>query len=391
MRRRELVLSALATYLVQAYVAVFFLYPVALQQEGFSLALIGGLLGTYFGATTLGRPLGGVLVERLGVRWALIFAGGGLVLATTPMIWVRALGPLLLLRGGMGLFYGVAMVAVTAYQTAAIPAAVRGRVFAWIGVAYVLPQITVMPLGDFFLTRGQTGAYLALAPALALGCLVASLFSSDLPATPGLRDSEWGSWRDLFRVKPFYFVLGSVAVFALVNSSTLQYLGAAAAEKGLSSSAFFVANAASALGMRLFGSHVLDRFPRGGLSGVMTALMGGVLSLLPLVEGHLLLGGLGLLYGVGMGFGFPIQLALAPDFVPQRLLPKGVAGSFFVMDLAWIVTTVGAAFLGARWGVQDTLARVGIFGLVGGLLVAGIAVRLGTKNGAAEVSERNIT
>ena len=376
MKLRELVLSALATYLVQAYVAVFFLYPVALRQEGISLAMVGGLLGAYFGATTLGRPLGGLLVERLGVRWALILAGGGLVLATTPMLWVRAVGPLLFLRGGMGLFYGVAMVAVTAYQTAAIPAAVRGKVFAWIGVAYVLPQITVMPLGDFFLTRGWTWEYLALAPALALGCLLASMFSSDLPVASGPRHREWGSWRELFRVKPFFFVLGSVAVFGLVNSSTLQYLGAAAAEKGLSPSAFFVANATSALAMRLLGSRVLDRFPRGVLSGIMSALMGSVLSLLPLVESNLWLGCLGLLYGVGMGFGFPVQLALAPDFVPWRLLPKGVAGSFFVMDLAWIVTTVGAALLGTRWGVEETLAGVGGFGLVGGLLVTWMAMRI---------------
>ena len=376
MKRRDLGLSALATYLVQAYVAVFFLYPVALQQEGIPLTLVGGLLGAYFGATTLGRPLGGVMVERLGVRWALILSGVGLVLTTTPMIWVRSLGPLLLLRGGMGLFYGVAMVAVTAYQTAAIPAAVRGQVFAWIAVAYVLPQITVMPLGDFFLSRGGTELYLALAPVLALGCLGASLFSSDLPPATATPDQGWGSWGELLRVRPFYFVLASGAVFSLVNSSTLQYLSAAAAEKGLSSSAFFVANAASALAMRLLGSRVLDRFPRGILSGVMIALMGGVLVLFPRGDTHLFLGILGLVYGVGMGFGFPIQLALAPDFVPRHLLPKGVAGSFFVMDLAWIVTTVGAALLGTHWGMGGTLAGMGILGLGGGVLVAGAAWRL---------------
>ena len=78
----------------------------------------------------------------------------------------------------MGLFYGVVMLAVTTYQALSIPEERRGSLYAWIAVAYVLPQLSIVPLSEFLISSISVQAFLALAPAVAAATF---LISKKLP------------------------------------------------------------------------------------------------------------------------------------------------------------------------------------------------------------------
>jgi len=68
-----------------------------------------------------------------------------------------------------------------------------------------------------------------------------------------------------------------------------------------------------------------------------------------------------------MGIGFPTLLALVPDVFPFSLRPKGVAVSFFAMDLGWIVSPLLVGGLGELGGLMVALGATGILGLTGGI------------------------
>ena len=72
--RRTFFLCWLVTYLGQAYLSMFFLYPVALQRQGIPLALSVWLMSIFSVGSMLMRPAGSILNERLGVRKSLLYA-----------------------------------------------------------------------------------------------------------------------------------------------------------------------------------------------------------------------------------------------------------------------------------------------------------------------------
>jgi MFS family permease len=369
MSRREFYLSLFVTYLVQSYVAVYFLLPLALRRGGLSLSVIGWVVAIFFAATMGGRPAGGFSLERWGVRATLLWSCGGLILFSLPFLGSPGVPALLGLRLGMGFCFGVAMVALTAYQAMSIPEAVRGSAFGWIAVAYVLPQLTVLPLGDFFLASRQELLFYGLAPLAGLLALWGSLKISPEkdPEYSEKRASSWGSWRDVFRSPGIAFLLFSLGGFALVNSMALQFMGSILGLRGLVPSAFLMANAGVSLGIRFLGNRIFDVIPRKAFAVATIVLMGSVMLFVPGITSNFGLVGWGCLYGIGMGFGFPLQLALMPDVFPRELRPKGVALGSFVMDSGWILSALLGGYLGEHLGLVSSLYAVGFVGICAGL------------------------
>ncbi len=368
MSRREFYRSLFITYLVQSYVAVYFLLPLALRRGGLSLSLIGWLIGLFFAATMGGRPAGGLSLERWGVRFTLLWGCGGLVLFSLPLLGSPGVFSLLGLRMGMGFCFGVAMVALTAYQSMAIPEEVRGSAFGWIAVAYVLPQLTVLPLGDFFLaSRGELLFY-GLPPLLGMLAFWGSLgvFPEVSPELSGKPRISWGTWGEVFRTPGIAFLLLSLGGFALVNSMALQFLGSILGLRGLVPSAFLMANALVSLGIRFLGNRVFDFLPRKAFAAGTIILMGGVMLFVPGITSNFGLVAGGCIYGIGMGLGFPLQLALMPDVFPRELRPKGVALGSFVMDSGWVISALLGGYMGEHLGLASSLYAIGFLGILGG-------------------------
>jgi MFS family permease len=383
--RRTFWLCWLVTYLGQAYVSMFFMYPVALQQQGISLALTGWLMSIFSVASTLIRPVGSLMSERIGVRKSLLFASLLLFVCSLPFLFFNSFSSLMVIRGSVGLFYGIVMVAVTTYQALSIPSERRGSLYAWIAIAYVLPQLSVLPLSEFFLSKVGTFAFLTLAPIIAIATFAVS---KQLPRLKDLKkesketedtyltqssseqEENWGSWKEMFYVPGFWPLVLTLLSWSFLNSSTLQYMPAFIRSRGLIASSFMAANAGVALLLRLFAIRLMDKLDRKIGSGFTIALMGAIVIVTRFASSNHSFFLLGAIYGLGMGIGFPMILALMPDIFPERLRPKGVAAGTLLIEFGFIFTPFLMSYGGSIFGLGNMLAFMGCIGCAGGLFLS---------------------
>ena len=364
-------ISMAVIFLTQAFLAVFMLYPSVLRGQGFSLGLTGWLMSVFNLCSTLGRPLGARATERLGIRTTLLWTSGLVAVFTMPLAFTEHPLLLLFLRGTGGVFWGISMVAISSYQGLSIPAARRGSAYAWIAVAYVLPQVTLFPLADWFASSRMLTAYFLLAAAVEAAIV---MVAAPLPPLRRAKSSqeepkEWGRWSELPSLPGFRAVLATMFLFAFVNASTLQYLPAFLAMRGYSPSVFIVPNALTAIALRLVAFRIMDRIDRRRVIGSIIAAMGFILAFLPFApeRGWYVAGGL--FYGVVMGMCFPIVLALMPDLFPERLRPKGISLCLFAIDLGFILSPFFLGYGGQIFGLGKTLSVTGVLGLIGGALL----------------------
>ena len=171
--------------------------------------------------------------RNAGAHPGLLILCLGLIVVSIPLIWVRTFWPLFFLRAAGGFLFGMAVVALTTYQAFAIPVKQRGSTFAWFGIAYVAPQLVVLPAAEWFVTRGRIDLYMGLAPLFAL---LTFLFALALPHPPAAADNDlspaapseapWGSWADILAIPGFWPLVLATFTFAMLNGTTLQYLPA---------------------------------------------------------------------------------------------------------------------------------------------------------------------
>ena len=381
MDRRTFLYSLLVTFFINAFLTLFFLFPAALQRQAMPLSLIGWVMGVGSVGALLSRPIGSTMTETLGLIRSLLVLCLGLIVVSIPLIWARTFWPLFFLRAGGGFLFGMAVVTLTTYQAFAIPVKQRGSTFAWIGIAYVAPQLVVLPLAEWFVTRGRIDLYMGLAPLFAL---LTFLFALALPPPPAAADKDrspaapqetpWGSWADILVIPGFWALVLATFTFAMLNGTTLQYLPAFIKDQGLIASSFLVVNSATALTVRLFAYRLMDRLNRPRAIGLILTGMGRALFLLHWADSHAAFIAGGLLYGMFMGIGFPIILALAPDIFPPRLMPKGVSISMLAMDAGFVLAPIFAGYLGQRFGLGLVFTAVGA-----GAVLSGLAVTLANR------------
>jgi MFS family permease len=120
---------------------------------------------------------------------------------------------------------------------------------------------------------------------------------------------------------------------------------------------------------------------RALLSGLSIAWMGLWMIVALFVRGNGWVALCGVLYGLGMGWGFPVLLALVPDMVPRELRPKGVSVAFFAMDAGWILVPLVVGGMGTFFGPAGGMLPLGILGLVGGVLLIRAWLRVLPREG----------
>ena len=365
--RKSFWISMAVIFLTQAYLAVFLLYPSVLRIQGFSLGISGWLMGAFNFFSTLGRPLGARATERLGIRNTLLWTSGLVALFSIPLAFTENPWLLLTLRGTCGAFWGISIVAISSYQGLSIPEEKRGSAYAWVAVAYVLPQITLFPLLDWFVSSNMLVAYFLAAAAVEAAIVLVAFPLPPLDhALPVAERKEWGSWRELPALPGFRVGLSTMFIFAFVNASTLQYLPTLLSMKGFPASIFIVPNAATAILLRLATFRIMDKINRKLLIGPVLAAMGLVLAFLPFAPGQGWYIAGGIIYGINMGMCFPIILALMPDIFPDHLRPKGISLCFFAIDLGFILSPFFLGYGGQIIGLGNILTVTGILGLIGG-------------------------
>ena len=131
LRSRTLMPLMVTLLLVQLSTAIVFpilpLFVERISQAGDPVKLYAGLA---FGATAVFSALAALaysrLVDRTGYRRILIFACFGAALLFLPQAFVQNAGQFLLLRGGLGIFFGVLIPATNAIVGLSTPPELRG-------------------------------------------------------------------------------------------------------------------------------------------------------------------------------------------------------------------------------------------------------------------------
>ncbi len=334
---------------------VYYLLGVYLAMRGMaSPKEIGWVMGAFYAASTFSRPFVGSLVPRLGLR-RLFIAGSLLCLVSSSAFALsgRGLAGLLFWRVLMGIGSSFYVISLTTYQTLGIPDSIRGSAFSLISAGGIVPLVTFVPLADFFLQKGWVQAYIWFLPVLSLYALYCGLrlpyleIPAETPETPrtGLAAA--------LGTPGIRILLVSVTFFSMTDACLLA-IGGIASERGLLPSLFLTANASMGLLVRIGGRRILDLLPRKSLAAPAIALTSLGLFGASFANGNLVYALCGILFGVAMGLGFPLHMALIGDVAEpaQRsrvasLVWFSMGGCFFVVpillgNLAGALGTAGA-------------------------------------------------
>ncbi len=353
---------ALITFCVFGFANAYFLLASFLELRGFSPATTGLMVSAFYGTTLMTRPLAGSCIERRGTRFTLLAAGGCALLGSGGLMLFSSAPGIFCCRVVSGIGFSLGTVALAAYQGLAIPPEERGKSFALTAIGSIVTMLVVVPLGEGLMGAGYPLGYLALPPLLALGTI--ALGGTLPPLSASQVPPSWGTWRDLLGLRSYRWILGTALCFSLADASVL-FLSTLVGEAGLSASPFMAATAGGAVLARTLGLRIMTPARRPSLAPAAAALMGLAVGLLPWAHSAALLTLFGILFGVGVGFAYPVNLALVGDLLPPALGPKGSAGLLFAMDLCWMAVPLG---LGAATPLMGLSRAYTIFALV---IVAG--------------------
>lgn len=375
-------------YAIFGFSNVFFFLAPYLSLKGFSPSLTGWIVGVFFASSAFVKPLAGALVEKLGARNAMVLAGllglaGGMGLALSPDVFAA----LFLLRLVMGISFGIFLVALMAYQNVAVTDSERGASFAVTTIGSMLPMFTLIPLCDLAIGSGHFFLYL-LIPAMMGGlCSVVafSLDKTDYSAAAEKQEGRvWGSYTDLLREVPIVKLCISVISYAFADAA-IVYIASLAVSRGLTASFFMVAFAAGSIFMRSAGRSYFNRTPRVLILGPAMVCMGISIFFATAVSNNILFALAGLLYGLGVGYGFPAILSLGGDLAPMYLRPKVMSFILFFMDLSWFLLPLYMGYVSDLSDITVAYRGLALVSVVMGIAVyilwSGTYVRMSGNGG----------
>jgi len=333
---------------IMAFGDIYFLLALYLQDVGVTdPRTLGWILGIYFAASTITRPLTSVIIERFAFRPVMLSAsvfclasGTGVALAGTSV-------PLILLfRALTGFSSSLFVVGLTTYQALTVPEEVRGSSFTLASAGTIAPLVAVLPIAEWMLRHGHSFLYIWSPLLPAVLCFAVAL---SLPHAENfeLMRGNWGTYPDIFRIPAARTLLASVVIFAMTDAVILS-MGGLALEKGVLASSFISSQALTGLLIRVLGFRAMDRLPRSRIAALTFAITAASSIAVTFVNSNTGMVLWGVIYGIAMGYGFPMHLSLIGDAVPERLRPKATSLVWFFMAGCYFVSPVMTGFI-ARW------------------------------------------
>ncbi|MDO9509341.1 MAG: MFS transporter [Thermovirgaceae bacterium] len=333
---------------IMAFGDIYFLMALYLQDVGVTdPRTLGWILGIYFAASTITRPVTSILIERFAFRPIMMTAsvlclasGAGVALAGTSV-------PLILIfRALTGFSSSLFVVGLTTYQTLTIPEEIRGSSFTLSSAGTIAPLFAILPIAEWLLRNGHSFLYIWSPLLPAILCLVVA---NSLPPAEDfeLMKGNWGTYSDIFRIPASRTLLTSIVLFAMTDAIILS-MGGLALEKGVLASSFISSQALTGLLIRVFGFRVMDRIPRSRIAALTFAVTATSAIAITFVNSNTGMVLWGVVYGIAMGYGFPMHLSLIGDAVPERLRPKATSLLWFFMAGCYFASPVITGFL-ASW------------------------------------------
>ena len=363
---KQVLLVFLAYYGINCLSNVYFVFGPFYSESGASPRAVGLFLSIFYMAMIICRPLGSWTMERLGIRRALI--GSSLISAAAAAGIALSLSDpaiLLFFRAVSGISASVFIVATIAYQSMILDARTRGIGFALFTTGSMLPMATIVPLSEFLLKWGYTNYYLWLPVLVALICLAISLKVRDIVAET--KDKPvWGTYKNMLccpGVKTLYI---TAFLMSLADGATLC-AAALADDRGVPVSWFMISVAVAAVIIRTVGFRTMNNIPRILLAAPAAGLMGLSLFCLSFSSSWISFVLFGLIFGFGIGAGFPTDLSIIGDLLSIEYHPKATGSLLLAIDMGWVITPLIFGFISPLLGASGAFRLIGIFVLAGSL------------------------
>ena len=368
-KNKKITLLALGFFFMFGYSNVSYLLPVYYAGVGFTAAQSGLLVSSFYFATLIFRLLLGNLLVKSGFKRFLAIGGVASVAGSDWIVFAgdsffSAFAARFLLGAGTAF----TQIAVATYQSLAFAEKERGFAFSLIMAGGLAPMMTAVPLADWILSRGYLNAYIFIPLALTVAAAVVTVFLLDtgdvsLDASQAAANPFKGMG-DCLKDPRILLALFSMFLFSLADAAS-AFMAPMTASYGLMASYFLSSNAVVGVLVRLLFGKVLDRYPRRRLSASIIAGMALMLLLASVSPSRCSLMILGLVFGVGMGFGFPLHLAIVSDNAPQRLQPQAIALTWFLVALDFALVPLITSYISGLTTPVTGFRAVVIFVLLG--------------------------
>jgi len=191
LRSRTLMPLMVTLFLVQLSTAIVFpILPLYVERISSATDPVKLYAGLAFGATAVFAALAAVfysrLVDRSGYRRILIFACFGAAALFLPQAFVQNIGQFLLLRSGVGIFFGVLIPATNAIVGLSTPMELRGSAYGLTSSATAVGNAIGPLLGSTLAASfGYSSVFIATAGVLAaLGGWVIGLVREPVTSAP---------------------------------------------------------------------------------------------------------------------------------------------------------------------------------------------------------------
>jgi MFS family permease len=383
---RKILLMALSFYFVFGLSNACYFLPMYYAQSGtFSARDAGWIVSIFYIASVVSRPFLGGLTQRLGfsrvfLLASLLWLGSSIAIAFVG----ESFRVVFSARALMGLGSAIFQIGLATYQAVAFSEKERGHVYSLIMAGGLAPMMTIVPLSDWLLHMNMNRLYIMSLIVICAGASAASLSIPDLKsveASMGQTVSKYEffhSTRDCLKIPSFRLALFSMLLFSITDG-TSSFMSPMARANGLMASYFLSSNALVGVLVRVFFSKPLDKWERWKLSAPAIFITSSTLLLASIYPSKFSMIALGLVFGIGMGFGFPLNLALPSDNVPSRLQFQAVSMSWFVMGLSFSSVPLVMGILDNFMGPVASFRLLAIFAFAGACLISVLWVRVKQK------------
>ena len=369
-KRGKIALLAASFYCVLLVANVSYLLPLYYARVGYTPQESGWLVSGFYLVSVISRLFLGNVILSLGFRRVFLLAGilsvaSSVGVAATELNFWLALAS----RAALGLGSSLFQVGLATYQALAFKKEERAGAYSVIMAGGLAPMMTAVPLADWLLFSGQSELYIVIP---IVSCVAAVLITGRLPVmddavpqqqTAHSRNPLHGI-ADCFKIPFFRLAIFSLFLFTFTDAVS-AFMSPMTNSFGFAASFFLTANAVVGVCVRLFLGRILDKYPRWKLSVPILVLMLAALLLASVSPTKTTLILFGMVFGIGMGFGFPLNLALVSDGVPAALQPQAISMAWFVMGVNFGAVPLILGWLGGAVG------PVAAFRILSGLALAG--------------------
>ncbi len=368
-KNKKIVLLAAGFFLMFGYSNVSYLLPIYYANVGFTPAQSGLLVSAFYFATLIFRLLLGNVLVRSGFKRLFVIGGISTVAAS---VWIVLAGSsfcsAFAARFLLGVGTAFSQISLATYQSLAFEERERGLAFSLIMAGGLAPMMTIVPIADWLLAHGCFTLYIIIPVLLTSAMAFLTVFV--LNTEDVVLDSSHAAVNplrgigDCLKIPELSLALFSMFLFSLTDAAS-AFMASMTSSYGLMASYFLSSNAVIGVLVRLFLGKVLDRYPRRRLSVPIIAGMSLMLlfaSICP-SRGSLML--LGVVFGVGMGFGFPLHLALVSDNAPLRLQPQAIALTWFLVAFDFALVPLTTSYISGFTDPVTGFRAVVVFILAG--------------------------